>query len=71
MKYVAKIQFSEQVSPDDWALSNYFLDVDRYTTIGEVEDWVLKLRQISEARRQHFRLDVSIHQVDQKPETKD
>lgn len=69
MKYVAKIQFSEQVSPDDWALSNYFLEVDRYTTIGEVEDWVLKLRQISDTRRQYFRLEVSIYQVDEKPKS--
>jgi hypothetical protein len=67
MKYIAQIQKSEQVTEDSWKLHTYTLEVDRETTVGEVEDWVLKVRQINEARRPHFNLEVTISQVDEKP----
>lgn len=57
MKYIAQIQRSEQVSPDDWRLQTYHLEVDRNTTVGQIEDWALHISGINDLRREHFRLD--------------
>jgi hypothetical protein len=67
MKYIAEIERSEQVSPDDWKLQKYALEIDRDTTLGQVEDWVLKVCQVNDIRREYFRLDVRVMQVDSKP----
>lgn len=31
---------TEQVSPDDWEVRTYTLQVDESTTIGQIEKWV-------------------------------
>jgi hypothetical protein len=67
MKYIVQIKKSEQISPDDWELKTYALEVDRETTVGQIEDWVHKIRQVHETHKQYFRLDAALLKVDKKP----
>jgi hypothetical protein len=56
MKYVATINLTEQVSPDDWALNAYHKEIDGATQFSEIIDWAYSKFSEHERKREKFQL---------------
>lgn len=68
MKYIAQIEQTVQISPDDWKLFRPVLEVDENTTIGQIRDWCHRIHNVPELQKKTYRLDVTIVQCDPKPD---
>ena len=55
------------ISPDDWETVTRSLEADENTTVGQIRDWVLKTEGVGEGRKEHFKINVQILQIDPKP----
>lgn len=67
MGFIAYYRTSQQISPDDWETINRTLEIDENTTIRQIRDWVYKLENVTEGRKEHFKINVQLSQTYPKP----